>query len=312
MRQILRHLREDATWWISLTLAIGLGVALIVLMNRDAALLRAGINGYFTDAGTAVLGEEAVPANPADAEVHPGSGTDAETDAEAEPDAEKDAGAKGLTIVELYLSDLPEAQRKTVSQGTVMVTVGKGLAFDNGTIIRPGLILTAAHAVAAQKYELMFVICGSRKVEATLKAMSLTDDLALLDAPDCDGEPVALAPKLPKVNDELLICGYLIDSTWTTLERFCHGTSIVPRGRPKLIKGRDDEMFAEMAFMGWKKLPGTLAMAGTLPRGSSGSVVLDRRGRIVGMLSAVDPQHGRMQIVPAKTIRRFLKKSEIK
>ncbi len=306
MRQFLQRLRENATWWISLTFAIGLAVGLMVLMRHDADDLQSGITGFFTSGSSATLTEEpdAVDSDDAvsDDAVQPEEKTGAET--------EKKGGAAGtITINDADLSFLPEAARQTAAQDTAMVTIGltSGLAFDNGIILQSGLILTAAHAVMSQSFKQIFVICGGRKVEATLQHLSPKDDIALLNAPECVGEPLRFATKRPKVNAELVVCGYLMQPNWTTLDRFCRGTSVVPGGRPILLKGRDDGMFAEMTFMGWKKLPGSLAIAGVLPPGSSGSIVMDKRGRIVGMISAIDPQPGRMQIVPAKTIRRVLK-----
>lgn len=164
----------------------------------------------------------------------------------------------------------PDELYARVKPATVEILV-EGRLDGSGWFADPeGLLLTAAHVVdrPGRKVEIVSPLVGRR--EAEVVAVDLGHDIALLRAAPREGGYPALpiADQPPKIGEEV----YLVGSAM-----FRHG--VLFRG----IVANEKPVFE---YYGEKHVE-VLHLAATVPGGTSGGPWFDRRGRVIGLQSAV-------------------------
>ncbi len=180
------------------------------------------------------------------------------------------SGGFGTTEVQVVKSTTRLASDTRSATVEVFSIRERGVAFGTGTVFKykgRTIVLTAAHVVGGVKNAVGITVGGEEMLTTLIYYDELTD-LAVLVVPDITGaDPMKLRPlreKNLKIGQDVLYSGYPNLSGLLTIEGYIAG--IHPRG----------DIY--MHSYGWN--------------GASGSAVLDMRGRLVGVLVAIDVGQG--------------------
>lgn len=169
-------------------------------------------------------------------------------------------------------------QTLATRQGPAIVGLGRGWGTGSGVVIASGRVLVSAHSVRDEQPAVTFAD-GSRR-EARLLGSDPDLDLAVLEVDTADIEPVQFSDDAPGI-----------------------GQAVVALANPGGRGLRATLGFvssAERSFRGprGRRIQGALEHTAPLPRGSSGSPLLDTEGRIIGV-NAVRADGGLILALPA-------------
>jgi len=159
------------------------------------------------------------------------------------------------------LADLEAAQQALcdrVAPSVVYLSTESGIG--SGFFVARGLILTNRHVVGAAS-TVEVVLHDGRKLGGTVIERAAGDiDLALVRVPAGDVEPLELSLPSPRVGAWIASVGHGVDSPWT------------------FTTGMVSNVYKNRA--GWPVIQTQIP----LNPGSSGSPIVDRRGKVVGIV----------------------------
>jgi serine protease Do len=217
---------------------------------------------------------------------------------QAEPAVVSVIIAKDLPVLEQYYEELPGPfgfQVPRVRQrGTELREVGGGTAFfvsDNG------LLMTNKHVVSDQKAAYTVLLNDGRRLEATVIARDPLTDIALLQVKGSDFPALSLAP-----TDDIVL-GQTAVAIGNALAEFRNTVSV------GVVSGLQRSIVAGDPGMGeTEQLHRILQTDAAINQGNSGGPLLNGRGEVIGMNTAVAT--GAQNIgfaIPVSDLRRALK-----
>jgi S1-C subfamily serine protease len=187
---------------------------------------------------------------------------------------------------------LPAVAR--ASQSVVRITGEScGLGVEgSGWVVRPGLVVTNAHVVAGEARSSTTVETppGLHDLQATVVAMDVGNDIAVLRVPGLDARPLRMARSDPS-DTRVALIGYPHD----------RGMRIVPGTAGSPITALAADARGEHPH-----LRSMVPIRGDLEHGDSGGPVVDAGGRVVAMMFAADTGGGGGFGVPLGAIRAVL------
>ena len=147
--------------------------------------------------------------------------------------------------------------------GPAVVRIGRGGGRGAGVVVRPGVVVTNAHNLRGPQATVTFA--GGRVEVGIVKGVDVDGDLAVLEADTGDVVPLDRAPGEPHPGGPVFAV--------------TPGTA----GAPRLSFGVVSSV--GQAFRGprGRRITGSVEHTAPLPRGSSGSPVVDGDGRLVGI-----------------------------
>jgi len=157
----------------------------------------------------------------------------------------------------------------------------------SGWVVRPGLVVTNAHVVAGEARSSTTV---DGELHATVVAMDVGNDIAVLRVPGLHKQPLRMASSDPSDTHVALI-GYPHD------------------GRRKIVSGTAGSPITALAADARGEHPHLRSMVpirGDLEHGDSGGPVVAGNGRVVAMMFAADTAGGGGFGVPLSAIRAVL------
>jgi S1-C subfamily serine protease len=162
----------------------------------------------------------------------------------------------------------------------------------SGWVVGPDLVVTNAHVVAGEAPSSTTVetLPGLRDLEATVVAMDVGNDIAVLHVPGLDVRPLQMASSDPS-NTRVALIGYPHDG----------GLSTVPGTAGSPITALAADARGEHPH-----LRSMVPIRGDLEHGDSGGPVVDADGRVVAMMFAADTAGGGGFGVPLSPIRAVL------
>ena len=147
--------------------------------------------------------------------------------------------------------------------GPAVVRIGRGGGRGAGVVVRPGVVVTNAHNLRGPQATVSFA--GGRVVAGTVKGVDVDGDLAVLEVDTGDVVPLERAPAEPRLGGAVF--------------------AVTPGsgGATRLSFGVVSSV--GQAFRGprGRRITGSVEHTAPLPRGSSGSPVVDGAGRLVGI-----------------------------
>jgi serine protease Do len=182
------------------------------------------------------------------------------------------------------VSDLQETIEQTVARaGAAVVGLGRGWHAGSGVVVGRGSVLTAAHNIRGERADVIFG--DGRHTAARVAALDAERDLALLSVDTGDISPVE----------------------WREQPAVAIGVPVVALSSPGGRGLRATLGFvssADRSFRGpqGRRIVGCIEHTAPLPRGSSGSPLLDVEGRLLG-LNAIRLEGGLIVAVPAAETR---------
>jgi serine protease Do len=149
--------------------------------------------------------------------------------------------------------------------GPSVVRIGRGGGRGCGVVFGDGLVATNAHNLRGE--EALVTFAGGRQAVGTVAALDVDGDLAVLRVDTADAPPVTMA-----VSGQTATTGQVVFA----VARSATGGERVSFG---LVSG------TERAFRGprGRRIKGSLEHTAPLPRGSSGSPVVDAEGAVLGL-----------------------------
>jgi S1-C subfamily serine protease len=177
------------------------------------------------------------------------------------------------------------------------------LAYGNGLLVSDGLVATVAHLASGSVTREFEVICHGHAQRGKLLMSDEEFDLALVYAPKCRGQgievsPLAATPDAPPPGLNVWVSGFSFDGRQLAVGRLLRPTT---RELPPLM--RFSAAVNPRVPSGVAKIMAGQATVGAinvaLPRGWSGSAVLDDQGRLLGFVSVMKPR-GETYFVSAK------------
>ncbi len=182
------------------------------------------------------------------------------------------------------VADAPMAERMLISQGS-------GFLYDD-----QGHIVTNAHVVSAQN-EYLVRLGDSRPISATVIGRDSASDLAVLALHEAvDIAPLPLSMRTPMVGQWVMTIGNPLGLRNTmTL-----GT----------ISGVGRSLMGERSDTGFFRIPNIIQVDAAINPGSSGGVLLDRTGAVIGMTTAIQSESGSFEgvgyAIPVQSIQRIV------
>jgi len=182
------------------------------------------------------------------------------------------------------VADAPVAEQILVSQGS-------GFLYDD-----QGHIVTNAHVVSAQN-EYLVRLGDSQPISATVIGRDTASDLAVLALHEAvDIAPLPLSSRTPEVGMWVIAIGNPLGLRNTmTL-----GT----------ISGVGRSLMGERTETGFFRIPNIIQVDAAINPGSSGGVLLDRTGAVIGMTTAIQSESGSFEgvgyAIPVQSIERVV------
>lgn len=246
---------------------------------------------------------------------------------------------------------LTPAQARVAKQRVVVMTrtdprvTGYTNSRATGFVLDDGLVITAAHVVTGAIAETTVVACGNRQVPAETLRMDDTLDIALLSAPGCNGERLALDPIPPNQDEWVAAVGYrfwskgddltgLPESQQEEIRQLPdHNVMGLPYAHFRRVDTERMLSIADMstcadrtapncianakatqrvALISHKGLPRPIAVKGLALPGESGSLLVRSNGNIVGLYVMSFLSFNRTYFMPASAIRLVLRGYETK
>ena len=148
--------------------------------------------------------------------------------------------------------------------GPSVVRIGRGGGRGCGVVIGDGLVATNAHNLRGE--EALVTFAGGRQAVGTVAALDVDGDLAVLRVDTTDAPAITMAPAGGVAAGQVV---FAVARSATGGERVSFG----------LISG------TERAFRGprGRRIKGSIEHTAPLPRGSSGSPVVDAAGAVLGL-----------------------------
>ncbi len=180
-----------------------------------------------------------------------------------------------------------------VQKGTRKQEVGGGTAF---FVAADGLLLTNKHVVADDKAEYTVLLNDGRKLPATVLARDATNDIALLKVEGKEFPFLEVAP-----DDELML-GQTAITIGNALGEFRNTVSV------GVVSGLSRSITAGGAQDGsTERLEEIIQTDAAINRGNSGGPLLNTRGEVIGMNTAVAADAENIGFaIPAGELRRVL------
>jgi serine protease Do len=163
------------------------------------------------------------------------------------------------------LEDLGAAATTALAKaGPSVVRIGRGGGRGCGVVIGDGLVATNAHNLRGE--EALVTFAGGRQAVGSVAALDVDGDLAVLRVDTAD------APAITMAADGAIRAGQVVFA----VARSATGGERVSFG---LVSG------TERAFRGprGRRIKGSIEHTAPLPRGSSGSPVVDADGAVIGL-----------------------------
>ncbi|MFA6038730.1 MAG: trypsin-like peptidase domain-containing protein [Candidatus Peribacteraceae bacterium] len=180
-----------------------------------------------------------------------------------------------------------------VQRGTQKQEVGGGTAF---FVTEDGLLLTNKHVVEDDKAEYTVLLNDGRKLPATAVARDATNDIALLKVQGSGFTPLTVAP------DDQLRLGQTAIAIGNALGEFRNTVSV------GVVSGLQRSITAGGAPGGAvEQLEEIIQTDAAINRGNSGGPLLNSRGEVIGMSTAVAASAQNIGFaIPAAELRRVV------
>jgi S1-C subfamily serine protease len=178
------------------------------------------------------------------------------------------------------------------------------MMYGSGFLVRPGILVSTAHGFEDMVPDSPIdVRCNGRKRIGRIVAIDFIRDVAVLEA-DCPGTEVTIDSRPLNDGETVFVSGFRFRSElYKVATRFTVGTRtpssstlIVDRTRMSAILALRLEAIAALDY------PPMRMLGIPLEPGNSGSVVYDRRGRAVGMVSLAEINGKHSWFIPAASI----------
>ena len=179
---------------------------------------------------------------------------------------------------------------RTASPSVVRVLgTACGLGIEgSGWVVRPGLVVTAAHVVAGE-HDTSVVPSTGRALAAEAVAFDSHDDLAILRVPGLTAPPLRLVD--PRAGTPVAIVGYPLN-----------GPLNATAGRI----GSTATVFAQDAYGNVPTRRTVTSLSGSVEHGNSGGPAVDASGAVQTTVFAARASGGGGYGIPASVIRRDL------
>jgi S1-C subfamily serine protease len=155
------------------------------------------------------------------------------------------------------------------------ISVLNGSTIGSAFMIDPGVVVTNAHVLAGLREgeQVSLLASSGGSVVARIEAVSLQMDLAVLSVSEIHVPIVPKTPKQARRGEQIVAVGIVASSRNPRWRHIVRGL-VVSETRSVAPFGR-----------------GVIARMALLEKGFSGGPVFDRRGGLVGMVTAVRPAH---------------------
>lgn len=178
-----------------------------------------------------------------------------------------------------------EASRRLDASTVELVALGCDLAQRQGTavVVASGRVLTNEHVVGAFR-SLDVAATGQPVIAASIALVNRTVDLALVSVGGLASNPLVLSPFDPEPGEAVWLAGFPHDP------RQAGGTML------------DSGLVVIMARV-VDNVHGTMRLDVPVTPGMSGSPVLDRSGRLAGLIYGVQSPTNDALVIPASVLR---------
>ncbi len=196
-----------------------------------------------------------------------------------------------VASIEVTFSHPPIDGGMTSSDNQMLVSQGSGFVYDD-----QGHIVTNAHVVDTSN-EYMVRLGDSQPISATVIGRDLASDLAVLALHQAvDVAPLPLSTRAPTVGMWVMTIGNPLGLRNTmTL-----GT----------ISGIKRSLMGERTDTGFYRIPNIIQVDAAINPGSSGGVLLDSSGAVLGITTAIQSESGSFEgvgyAIPAQSIARIV------
>lgn len=192
----------------------------------------------------------------------------------------------------------------------------KKWGWESGFIAADGVVVSTAHAFAEADHPVgarVEVLCYEQAREAKVAFADFGRDVMAVSAPDCHGDRLRFERHVPDVNDDTLMVSGYAPMPGGDPEMYLRPTSVIPTAAlPARRSGNDRFVNALLAAIERNGYAPLVGLSGEGEHGHSGSPVsLTDSGAVVGMISVIDPSHGRTYMIPAATILDALNEHQI-
>jgi hypothetical protein len=182
---------------------------------------------------------------------------------------------------------------------------------ESGFLVERGLVMATAHVLydlpAPERAE-VHVQCNAKDVVGKIEHLDFDRDILIVRARGCGGSRMHFRHTPPDVNEDgLTVAGFDYAEGIEKPLPYQRRTSIVPGAAlpvdSSINKPFVNHLLKAMRRVGAEPLVG---LSGECNLGHSGSVILDGFGAVVGMMTVLQPSHGRSFMIPAVTMKEAL------